>query len=147
NFLEFISKKKLVNTGDKILLTVSGGLDSSVMTHLFSKTDFDFGIAHCNFSLRGIESDGDAEFAESLSKKYKKPFHLKLFETQIFADENKLSIQESARMLRYKWFNELSIEFNYQKIATAHHLDDSIETFFINLMRGAGTAGLKGIPL
>ena len=145
HFLEFIKEKNLINPGEKILLTVSGGMDSSVAAHLFSKTDFDFGIAHCNFSLREGESDGDAEFVKKLAENFQKPFHIKCFDTQIFAEKNKYSIQEAARILRYKWFEEISIEYNYQKIATAHHLDDSIETFFINLLRGTGTAGLKGI--
>ncbi len=145
HFLEFIKEKKLINPGEKILLTVSGGMDSSVMAHLFSKTNYDFAIAHCNFSLRGGESDGDAEFVKKLAESFQKTFHIKCFNTQIFAEKNKYSIQEAARILRYLWFEEISTEFNYQKIATAHHLDDSIETFFINLLRGTGTAGLKGI--
>ena len=118
-FKEFISDRKLINPGENILLTMSGGMDSAVMAHLFSKTNYDFGIAHCNFSLRGKESDGDSEFVEMQAEKYQKPFHVKYFETHKFADENKYSIQESARILRYKWFKELSGEFNYQKIATA----------------------------
>ena len=146
-FLNFIQKNKLVKAGEKILLTVSGGMDSTTMAHLISQTDFDFGIAHCNFSLRGKESSEDAEFVSSLAKNFHAPFHLKKFETTGFAVENKYSIQEAARILRYKWFEELAFEFNYDKIATAHHLDDSIETFFINLLRGTGTAGLKGISI
>lgn len=144
-FLEFIKEKNLINPGEKILLTLSGGMDSSVMANLFSNSYYDFGIAHCNFSLRGGESDGDAEFVKTLAENFQKPFHIKCFDTQIFAEKNKYSIQEAARILRYKWFEEISIEYNYQKIATAHHLDDSIETFFINLLRGTGTVGLKGI--
>ena len=146
-FLEFIGENKLIEPGEKILLTVSGGMDSSVMENLFSKTDFDFGLAHCNFTLRGEESDGDEIFVAGVAGKYKMKFHTKRFDTNKFAEENKYSIQEAARILRYQWFEELSNEFNYQKIATAHHLDDSIETFFINLLRGTGTAGLKGIGL
>ena len=146
-FYEFVEEKKLINKGEKILLTVSSGMDSSVMAHLFSQTDFDFGIAHCNFSLRGNESNEDSEFVAELADNYKKPFHTKRFDTSGFAERNKYSIQEAARILRYQWFEELSIEYKYKKIATAHHLDDSIETFFINLLRGTGTAGLKGISV
>lgn len=146
-FIKFIDEKKLINPGEKILLTVSGGMDSAVMTHLFTETDYNFGIAHCNFSLRGEESSRDADFVENLSKKLQHPFHLKCFDTQHFADKNKYSIQEAARILRYQWFEEISTEFGYSKIATAHHLDDSIETFFINLLRGTGTAGLRGIAV
>ena len=146
-FIKFIDEKKLIHSSEKILLTVSGGMDSSVMTHLFSETDFIFGIAHCNFSLRGKESDGEADFVETIAKKLNKTFHKKCFDTQNFADKNKYSIQEAARILRYQWFEEISNEFGYNKIATAHHLDDSIETFFINLLRGTGTAGLRGISV
>lgn len=144
-FYEFVKEKKLINSGEKILLTVSGGMDSSVMTHLFSKTDYNFGIAHCNFSLRGNESDTDAEFVSDLADKYNKTFHNIRFDTQNFAEKNKFSIQEAARILRYQWFEKISTEFTYNKISTAHQLDDSIETFFINLLRGTGTAGLRGI--
>ncbi len=144
-FYEFVKEKKLIDSGEKILLTVSGGMDSSVMTHLFSKTDYNFGIAHCNFSLRGNESDTDAEFVSDLADKYNKTFHNIRFDTQNFAEKNKFSIQEAARILRYQWFEKISTEFTYNKISTAHQLDDSIETFFINLLRGTGTAGLRGI--
>lgn len=146
-FVKFISEKKLVNPGDKILLAVSGGMDSSVMTNLFSKTKYNFGIAHCNFGLRGKESDGDAVFVSKLAVKLNKPFYQKKFDTEKFAKENNYSIQESARILRYDFFREISKKSAYNKIATAHNLDDSIETFFINLLRGTGTAGLRGIPV
>ncbi len=146
-FIDYIDENKLILPTEKILLTVSGGTDSSVMTHLFSETDCNFGIAHCNFLLRGKESDSEADFVEKIAKKLNKPFHKKSFDTQNFADKNKYSIQEAARILRYQWFDEISIEFDYNKIATAHHLDDSIETFFINLLRGTGTAGLRGITV
>ena len=146
-FIDYIDENKLILPTEKILLTVSGGMDSSVMTHLFSETDYNFGIAHCNFLLRGKESDSEADFVEKIAEKLNKPFHKKSFDTQNFADKNKYSIQEAARILRYKWFDEISIEYDYNKIATAHHLDDSIETFFINLLRGTGTAGLRGITV
>jgi len=144
---QFIAEQNLITNDEKILLTVSGGIDSIVMTHLFSKTNYKFGIAHCNFSLRGKESDLDESFVEELANILGRPFHVRRFDTQNFADENKYSIQEAARILRYRWFDELSREFNYAKIATAHHLDDSIETFFINIIRGTGHAGLKGISV
>jgi tRNA(Ile)-lysidine synthase len=144
---EFISENNLINAGEKILLTVSGGLDSVVMAHIFSKLKNNFAIAHCNFSLRGKESDDDCKFVSELAGKLNAPFHFFKFNTKEFALKNKYSIQEAARILRYKWFEELRLEFNYDKIATAHHHDDSIETFFINLMRGTGYAGLKGIAV
>ncbi len=145
--LDFIRENKLADTGDKILLAVSGGMDSSLMTDLFANTTYTFGIAHCNFSLRGAESDEEEIFVKNLADKLRKKFHSKRFDTKKFAEENKLSIQEAARELRYNWLNSLCDEFHYSKIATAHHLDDSIETFFINILRGTGPAGLRGIPV
>jgi tRNA(Ile)-lysidine synthase len=145
--LQFIGENKLADKSDTLLLAVSGGMDSSLMTDLFSKTVFKFGIAHCNFSLRGTESDEEEDFVKNLAEKLGKKFHSKRFDTKKFAEENKLSIQEAARELRYNWLNTLCDEFHYSKIATAHHLDDSIETFFINILRGTGPAGLRGIPV
>jgi tRNA(Ile)-lysidine synthase len=147
SLLDYIQSNQLIKKEEKILLAVSGGLDSCVMLDLFSKTDLNFGIAHCNFQLRGKDSDEDENFVKDRAKEYDKQFHSVKFHTLQFASENKYSIQEAARILRYKWFDEISNQFNYSKTATAHHLDDSIETFFINMLRKAGPGGLKGIPL
>ncbi len=146
-FLKFIGENKLLKNGEKYLLTVSGGMDSVVMTDLISKSGFDFGISHCNFSLRGEESDNDEEFVLKLADKLKKTFHTKRFDTLKYARENKCSVQEAAREQRYEWFHELCNKHSYTKILTAHHQDDSIETFFINLVRGSGPAGLRGISM
>lgn len=144
-FQSFIKKENLFSSSEKILLTVSGGIDSMVMCELFQKAGFNFGIAHCNFQLRAEESDGDQEFVGSLAEKYNVPFHSTTFSTSSFAKKNKLSIQVAARQLRYQWFEEIREQYGYKFIATAHHQDDSIETFFINLIRGTGIAGLHGI--
>ncbi|MGZ4116948.1 MAG: tRNA lysidine(34) synthetase TilS [Bacteroidia bacterium] len=141
----YIKKEKLFNKAEKILLTVSGGIDSIVMCELFHKAGFKFGIAHCNFQLRSKESDADELFVEELAEKYKVQFHSVAFDTSAFAKKNKLSIQVAARELRYQWFEEIRSQFDYDYIATAHHQDDSIETFFINLIRGTGISGLHGI--
>jgi tRNA(Ile)-lysidine synthase len=141
----YIQKKNLFSSSEKILLTVSGGMDSVLMCELFHKAKLNFGIAHCNFQLRAKESDEDELFVETLAEKYNVPFHSIKFETAAFAKKNKLSIQVAARELRYQWFEEIREQYNYQYIATAHHQDDSIETFFINLIRGTGIAGLHGI--
>ena len=143
--LSFIQKEKLFNKTDKILLTVSGGIDSVVMCELFHKAGLKFGIAHCNFQLRAKESDADEFFVEELAEKYKVQFHSSAFDTSAFAKKNKQSIQVAARELRYQWFEEIRTQFDYKYIATAHHQDDSIETFFINLIRGTGISGLHGI--
>jgi tRNA(Ile)-lysidine synthase len=127
------------------LLAVSGGVDSIVLCHLFSQAKFKFAIAHCNFMLRSKESDEDEQFVKALADKYSVPFHSISFETKKFAKKKKYSTQEAARELRYNWFHDLMLHYNYSAIVTAHHSDDSIETFFINLLRGTGIRGLRGI--
>ena len=144
-FTTFINKEKLFSSSDKILLTVSGGVDSVVMCNLFHKAGIKFGIAHCNFQLRGKESDDDEKFVENLAKKYKVPFYCEHFFTKEYSEKTGVSIQMAARELRYDWFEEISKTEKYNYISTAHHKDDSIETFFINLTRGTGIAGLHGI--
>jgi tRNA(Ile)-lysidine synthase len=143
--LEYIEKEKLFYPDERILLAVSGGLDSSVMAELFHQAGFSFGMAHCNFQLRGEESSRDEKFVRDLAVKYRVPLHVRLFETASYARKNKLSIQMAARKLRYDWFEELLDKEGYAYLATAHHLDDQIETFLINLARGTGIAGLHGI--
>jgi tRNA(Ile)-lysidine synthase len=144
-FLNFIEKESLFAETDKILLTISGGLDSMVMLELCSRAGFDIGIVHCNFSLRGIESEGDANFVSNIAQNKKMPYFEKSFETEEFAASNNYSIQEAARVLRYQWFEELCQQEGFGCYATAHHFDDQLETFFINLFRGTGVKGLRGI--
>ena len=145
--LNFISKEKLFSKRDSVLLTVSGGVDSIVMCDLFHKAGLSFGIAHCNFKLRGKESEGDKKFVAALAEKYKVPFYWKDFQTRPYAEKKKVSVQMAARELRYEWLKRHAKDKKYSFIATAHHLDDSIETFFINLLRGTGIAGLQGVPV
>ncbi len=144
-FKNFIGDKNLFSKEEKILLAVSGGVDSVVMAELFHRSKFKFGIAHCNFQLRSDESEADEQFVRKLALHYKIPFLTTRFETGEASVKNKLSIQETARKLRYEWFSGLLVKHGYHKISTAHHLNDSIETFFINLLRGTGVSGLKGI--
>lgn len=133
------------NKQTKILLTVSGGADSIVMLDLFSKTDYECGIAHCNFMLRGNESDKDAALVKKLAKKYDFSFFQTNFVTINYARHMGISIEMAARELRYSWFEKIREENKYDFIATAHHKNDEIETFFINLVRGTGIRGLSGI--
>lgn len=133
--------------GNQLLVACSGGLDSVVLTHLLVKSGYQITLAHCNFSLRGNESDADSNFVIQLSKKLEIPVYTETFETETFADEHGLSIQMAARQLRYLWFEELSNQLNIKYILTAHHLDDNLETFLINLSRGTGLKGLTGIPV
>ncbi len=144
-FNKYIESKNLFNKNDKILLTVSGGIDSVVMLDLFIKSNFSFGIAHCNFNLRGKESDLDEKFVKQIAKKYKIDIHTKSFDTKKFAKNNGISIEMSARDLRYEWFEKTRQKFGYSYIATAHHKNDVIETFILNISRGTGIKGLCGI--
>ncbi|HEY0031245.1 MAG TPA: tRNA lysidine(34) synthetase TilS [Bacteroidia bacterium] len=145
DLLNYITEEKLFGPADKVLLTVSGGIDSVVMCALFHKAGLSFGIAHCNFQLRGEESEADELLTEELAEKYGVQFHSISFDTSAVAKKNKLSIQAAARQLRYQWFEEIREQYKYKAIATAHHQDDSVETFFINLVRGTGISGLHGI--
>ena len=130
----------------KLLIAVSGGVDSVVLTHLLSKLGVEIALAHVNFHLRGNESDQDEAFVSSLAKDLQLPFFIYKADTKAYAVKNKLSIQMAAREIRYDWFAILLKEKAYDYILIAHHLDDAIETFFINLSRSSGLEGLIGIP-
>ena len=143
----YIRSNNLFNPKDTLLLAVSGGVDSVSLCELTRQAGYDFAIAHCNFRLRDKESERDKEFVENLGKKYGVKCFVKEFETEKYAKENKLSIQEAARKLRYEWFDEMLktniLRLSY--IVTAHHADDNIETVLMNFFRGTGIKGLKGI--
>ena len=130
----------------KILLASSGGIDSCVLLSLCLKNGLNISIAHCNFQLRGKHSEEDALWIKKLAEDKKLECHIKKFDTLIYAKNKKTSIQMAARKLRYDWFNEISIKYKYEVILVAHHADDVLETFMINLMRGSGLKGLVGIP-
>ena len=147
SLLKYLETKDLFSKTDNILVAVSGGLDSVVLLDLLFKTGFSISIAHCNFQLRGSESDTDEEFVKSIGENYNLGTFIKTCNAAEFAKTNKISIQESARELRYKWFEEVLTENKFDKLAVAHHFDDNLETFFINLSRGSGLSGLKGIPV
>ena len=130
----------------KLLVAVSGGMDSMVLVDLFQKLKFDFTLAHCNFQLRGAESDGDENFVAAYAKLNNIACFITKFDTSNYSKENKLSTQVAARNLRYNWFNEILEQEKFDYIVTAHHADDVAETFMINLSRGTGLDGLTGIP-
>ena len=132
--------------GKRLLLAHSGGVDSSVLAHIFLKKQINFSVAHCNFKLRSDESDGDLEFVKDWCNNNNIKFFSKVFDVKEYKIVNKKSIQESARDLRYNWFNDLIKEFNFDILVTAHHLNDQLETFLINCIRGTGILGLLGIP-
>ncbi len=145
-FTFFIEKQSLVQSNQKVLLAVSGGVDSVVMAYLFHKAKFDFGIAHCNFKLRGSDSDKDEAFVQKLSKELLTPFYSTSFNTFEQAKGSGESVQMITRRLRYEWLEKIRKENHYDLIATAHHHDDNIETLLINMLRGTGIHGLRGIP-
>lgn len=146
-FLRHIQLNELFESHQKVLLAVSGGVDSVVMVRLFRQAGFKAGIAHCNFRLRGEASDGDERFVKSLSEENGMTFHTRSFETERIAGEQKLSIQMAARQLRNAWFADLLRDHRYAYVATAHHLNDSLETLLLNLAKGTGIDGMAGIPV
>ena len=145
HFNAYIRHHKLFNSKDKLLLAVSGGLDSMALSQLVIQAGYEAGIAHCNFGLRGSESDDDEAFVKEFAQKGNIPYYSIRFNTEEFAARKKISIQMAARELRYEWLEEIRTRNNYGYILTGHHADDSIETFMINLVRGSGIRGLAGI--
>ena len=144
-FNEFIKKENLFSHHDRLLVAVSGGLDSVVLCELLYRAGFDFVIAHCNFRLRGEESDRDERFVVQVAEKYGKNVLVKAFDTSVYAAERKLSIQVAARQLRYDWFREVLEDWGAGNVLTAHHLDDNIETLLMNFFKGTGISGLRGM--
>ncbi len=130
----------------KLLLAISGGLDSVVLNDLLVKNNFDVSLAHCNFQLRGSDSDKDETFVKELATKYQIPLFAVKFDTINYAAKQKISTQVAARELRYNWFEKVRKEHRLDFILTAHHADDNVETVLINLIRGTGLEGLTGIP-
>jgi len=144
-FLKFIHEQNLFHSPQRILLAVSGGADSMLMLHLFQNSGFPIVVAHCNFGLRGAESDEEEQFVTNYCNQHNLACHIEHFNTSEFALQEGISIEMAARDLRYEWFNKLLDQHKYDYLATAHHQDDVIETFLINLSRGSGIKGLSGI--
>lgn len=153
-FINNIQQQSLFQKKDQLLLAVSGGIDSVVLCELCFQAGFDFQMAHCNFQLRGEESERDERFVRSLSEKYQVPIFVKKFDTADYAKKNKVSIQVAAREQRYSWFEELlnavdnrpavlSLDARY--LLTAHHANDNIETLLMNFFKGTGIMGLRSI--
>ena len=139
------SNFEFLNTS-KLLLAISGGIDSVVLAHTCHKLGLHFALAHCNFNLRGEESDADEDFVLQLADNLGLEVFVESFDTEAYAKEKKRSIQMAARELRYNWFEELADQLHFDYILTAHHADDNLETFLINFTRGTGLEGLTGIP-
>ena len=144
-FDTFLSNNN-IDSKSKFLFAVSGGVDSMVCLHIGKKLGLEMGIAHVNFQLRGDESDLDSEMVKKYCTQNKLPFHLMEIDTKKHALDEKLSIQEAARNIRYSFFDSILTDNNYDYIVTAHHQEDNIETLFLHLNRGSGVKGLSGIP-
>lgn len=144
-FINYIKNNQLLLASETTLLTISGGVDSMVMLHLFAQSPFPFVIAHCNFQLRGQDADDDEMLVKQTAEKLNISFYSTRFETKNYAEQHKISIQMAARELRYEWFDQLAQKYSYHRIATAHHQDDVFETFFVNMLRKTGIKGLRGI--
>ena len=128
---QFITEKSLFVREDKLILGISGGADSVCLMHVLLELGYSFELAHCNFNLRGEESDADEYFVDELAKKYQLKIHVKHFDTLIYAAENKISTQMAARDLRYAWFEKLRIKSNAKYLAIAHHANDDVEPFLL----------------
>ncbi|MFN8252872.1 MAG: tRNA lysidine(34) synthetase TilS [Ferruginibacter sp.] len=145
-FKNYIQDQHLFHPKDRLLLTVSGGVDSVVLCELCKQAGYDFAIAHCNFKLREADSDRDEQFVQNLAQKYAVPFFVQQFDTAALAKAGKKSVEETARNLRYAWFEEIRAANGYAFIVTAHHANDQVETVLMNFFRGTGLKGLHGIP-
>ena len=140
-----ILNTNLFKKNEKLLLAISGGVDSVVLAHLLKEENYNFSFAHCNFKLRGKESEKDEAFCRKLAKKLNVKFYSHQFNVAEYKNENKISTQMAARDLRYNWFNEVLKKEKLDFILTAHNANDVIETFLLNIVRGTGINGLKGI--
>jgi len=135
-----------ISKSHKLLLAISGGIDSMFLCDILQKNKYDFALCHCNFTLRSEESEQDEAFIRAWAEKKHLPIFVAHFNTKEYAEKQKISIQEAARELRYDFFAETAAKNNFDFVLTAHNLDDKIESFFINLLRSSGIKGLTGIP-
>jgi tRNA(Ile)-lysidine synthase len=142
---QFIEEKHLLGFGDKVLVALSGGADSVALLRLLLRLGYACEAAHCNFHLRGEESVRDERFVRALAESLGVPLHVIHFDTNAYAASHNVSVEMAARELRYDWFAKLRQECGAKVVAVAHHRDDSVETFLLNLVRGTGINGLQGI--
>lgn len=144
-FINHVRKNKILDVQLPYLVAVSGGVDSVVLAHMLNKAGFKVSIIHCNFQLRGAESDADELFVINLGRKLGVPVHTKTFNTQAYIDKYRISLQMGARELRYGWFESLNASMGTDGVLVAHHADDQIETVMLNLLRGTGIEGIYGM--
>ncbi|HUM53380.1 MAG TPA: tRNA lysidine(34) synthetase TilS, partial [Chitinophagales bacterium] len=142
---KYILQNNRFNSGTPILVACSGGVDSMVLIDVLMKLNYKISIAHCNFQLRGKESNEDEQFIQQFATQNNTPFHVIKFDTKAYKQNNDVSTQMAARELRYEWFEKIRKENQYHFIATAHHLDDQLETILLNITKGTGIKGLTGM--
>ena len=142
---QYIEEKHLLQPGDKVLVALSGGADSVALLRVLLRLGYVCEAAHCNFHLRGEESLRDEQFVRELAARLDVPLHVIHFDTNEYAASHGVSVEMAARELRYGWFGQLRRECGARVVAVAHHRDDSVETFLLNLVRGTGINGLQGI--
>ncbi|MBT8219850.1 MAG: tRNA lysidine(34) synthetase TilS, partial [Bacteroidia bacterium] len=147
SIFETIEAHNLISTQDRLLVAVSGGIDSTVICHVLQDLGYQFDIAHVNFKLRGQASIHDFQFVEKLAQWFRCEFHATQVETKSYARDNKLTTQEAARIIRYDYFQKLVSEQHYDKVITAHHAGDNMETMLYNFIKGGTLSALRGIPL
>lgn len=142
---DYIQREVLFQSSDRLLLAVSGGVDSMLLAQLLWEAEYDLGIIHCNFQLRGAASDADEELVRSWAEEHQCPFYIRHFDTPQLVEQRTESIQSLARKLRYAFFEEIRKEAGYDYIVTAHHADDQVETMLLQLAKGCGIRGLRGM--
>ncbi len=141
----YIARHNLLNKDSRYLVAVSGGADSVALLVILKDSGYDVEVAHCNFHLRGAESDRDETFVRQLCEKLSVPFHIVHFDTRGYAELHKVSIEMAARTLRYSWFEQLKNDIGASAVCVAHHRDDNVETVMMNMLRGTGLRGMTGI--
>jgi tRNA(Ile)-lysidine synthase len=146
HFIQYFQDKKIDVKACTFIVAISGGVDSVVLADLCKRSGLHFTLAHCNFRLRDEESERDEQFVQAYAQNLQVPLEVIQFDTSQFAQENKLSIQEAARVLRYQWFDDLKKSGQFDYILLAHHANDNIETLLMNFLRGTGLKGLTAIP-
>jgi tRNA(Ile)-lysidine synthase len=144
-FQQYLADNRLFDRSHRLLAAVSGGIDSMTMLHLLHVGGYSLAVAHCNFSLRGAESDGDEQLVRNACLHYGLQLFVRQFDTLNYARQKKISVEMAARELRYAWFDELAVQHDFHRVVVAHNANDNAETFLLNLARGTGLRGLTGM--
>lgn len=145
SFIQHVRENNILDVKKQYLLAISGGMDSVALAHLMHRAGYTLSLLHCNFQLRGKESDGDELFVRQLAQRLDCAVHVKVFEPETYMKAQGVSLQMAARELRYEWFEQINHQENTDGVVVAHHADDQLETILLNLLRGTGIEGLYGM--